>query len=132
LGIGSVDVRVKISSLKFRLLVGYPPFIVTQELDEESRIKETKVNILRKLIRFPNFLSDSVKELLGMILTRDFNHRAKLSEIKNHDWFRDVNWNVLNRNEKKMERDFESIKFEMFLMKCEKCDYLFDGITFSK
>lgn len=81
--------------LIFEMLVGNPPF--------ES---ETPYGIYKKVLAgdlsFPRLINDEAKNLLVQLLNpkpayRLGNLKNGVDDVKSHPWFKDVDWNVLER-----------------------------------
>lgn len=79
--------------LIYEMLVGYPPFI-----DESPfRIYE---KILLGRVEFPRFVDPVARDLIKRLLTADRtkrlgNMKNGAEDIKNHRWFRGVDWDAL-------------------------------------
>eukprot|EP01080_Neovahlkampfia_damariscottae_P000999 gene999-9905_t len=133
---GGYDKMVDIWSLGvliFELIVGYPPFVVRPgNLTEEVIIKETKINILRKSIQFPNYLSKEVTNLLNRILIRESKFRATLKEIKHHCWFTKFDLNDFQFKFEEVKIDSENFNFEGVLTTFQKTDIRIEGLSFWK
>ncbi|KAI9218287.1 kinase-like domain-containing protein [Blastocladiella britannica] len=79
--------------LIFEMLCGYPPFFD----DTAYGIYE---KILQGRIAFPAFVDPAAKDLIKRLLTADTsrrigNLRAGADDIKQHAWFRGVDWDVV-------------------------------------
>jgi serum/glucocorticoid-regulated kinase 2 len=74
--------------LLFEMLTGLPPFY-----DENTN--EMYRKILQDELRFPEDMSDSAISLLRGLLNRDPSMRFTSIDIKNHEFFRYVDWNKL-------------------------------------
>ena len=49
-----------------------------------------------------DYFSDELKDLLGQLLCRDPNKRIGVSdknELKNHEWFKDIDWDKLAKKQ---------------------------------
>ena len=76
------DNRVDIWSLGilcYEFIVGNPPF-------EAEDHKRTYERIKRIDLKFPDHLSEEVKDLVSRILTYDPKRRLSLEQIANHPW----------------------------------------------
>mmetsp|Transcript_10877 Transcript_10877/g.40562 ORF Transcript_10877/g.40562 Transcript_10877/m.40562 type:complete len:336 (-) Transcript_10877:193-1200(-) len=79
--------------LIYEMLVGYPPFFD----DSPFKIYE---KILTGRIEFPRFMDSAAKDIIRKLLTTDKmkrigNLKNGPDDIKNHPWFRGVNWEHL-------------------------------------
>lgn len=79
--------------LIYEMLVGYPPFF------DEYPMKIYE-KILAGRIQFPHFMDPSAKDLIKRLLTTDKmkrigNLKNGALDIKQHKWFRGVDWNEL-------------------------------------
>lgn len=67
--------------LCYEFICGYPPF----EADDQKKTYER----IRKIdLKFPEFLSVEVKDMIASILNYDPKKRPSLEQIENHVWFR--------------------------------------------
>ena len=78
-----------VGALMYECLVTVPPFFDP----DEDRLNE---NILGAPLKLPIFISDDCQNLLKSLLLRNAQKRlganSGFDEIKQHPWFRDVNW----------------------------------------
>lgn len=79
--------------LIYEMLVGYPPFF------DESPFKIYE-KILAGRIEFPRFMDPAAKDLIKKLLTQDKmkrigNLKNGAADVKQHKWFRGVDWNDL-------------------------------------
>jgi len=77
----------------FEMLAGYPPFFD----DNPVRIYE---KILCGDLTFPTFFESSAKDLIGRLLVIDRTKRLGnlkhgADGVKNHPWFKDVDWRMV-------------------------------------
>ena len=75
------------------MIVGYPPFFH----DTPFKIYE---KILQSKIEFPRFIDPSAKDIIKLLLKRDKMKRLGclkngVEDIKQHHWFKGVDWNVV-------------------------------------
>ena len=69
-------------------------------------------NIAKKKLLFPEFFSESIKDLLKKLLEKNPKKRIGIAEeIKNHKFFKDIEWNEL---------EFKRIKPPLDLVKIKK------------
>lgn len=83
----------------FEMLTGLPPFY---SADREELFN----NIKFKVLKYPYFLSSTVKSLLDGLLEKDPEKRlgsgpTGTKEIKDHPWFQNVNWEAYLKKEVK-------------------------------
>lgn len=77
------------------MLTGLPPFY-TRDRDKLFN------NIQYGELSFPEYLSSTVKDLLSGLFIKNPEMRlgsGSSQDIKNHPWFRDINWDLLLRKE---------------------------------
>jgi len=67
--------------LMYEFLVGTPPF-------EAKGHQETYRKIKNVDLKFPDYVSDSARDLISKLLVKDPASRFKLSDIENHPWIR--------------------------------------------
>ncbi|CAH1994566.1 unnamed protein product [Acanthoscelides obtectus] len=79
--------------LLFEMSAGYPPFTSSDPMKVYERIIACKYKCPGS---FSSELTDIIKNLLQLDLSRRFgNLRSGVQDIKNHRWFRDVEWLAL-------------------------------------
>ena len=84
-----------IGAILFELISGAPPFF---NQDENLMYK----NISENKLMFPEFFSQEIKDLLRKMLDKNPTKRIGIendkSDLKNHEFFRDINWDdILKR-----------------------------------
>lgn len=77
------------------MVIGYPPFY-----SENSKDTCKKIINYKKFLKFPSSVqvSQEVKDLMRGLIN-DVDKRLGYngaSEIKNHPWFKSINWNALH------------------------------------
>ena len=95
----------------FEMLVGIPPYF--------SNSKEQIFNNIEKSeLTLPNFISKKAQELIKALLVKNPDERLgskfDVEEIKNHSYFKDVDWNKVYNKEyipPPIVRDINKIKF---------------------
>ena len=81
-----------IGAILYEMICGTPPFY-------SSNFKSNIKNKENELI-FHDYFSDELKDLLSKLLNKDPNNRLGVSnkvELKNHPWFKDIDWDKLSR-----------------------------------
>jgi protein kinase A len=83
--------------LTYEMLAGYPPFY------DQNPMKLYE-NIMSGRVKYPSYFDPLSKDLLQKLLTSDLSKRygnlkAGSSDIFNHAWFSEVNWERLERRE---------------------------------
>ncbi|XP_066395524.1 serine/threonine-protein kinase AtPK2/AtPK19-like [Miscanthus floridulus] len=78
--------------LLFEMLTGKPPFVGNRDKVQQKIIKDK--------LKFPSFLSSEAHSLLKGLLHKEPNRRlgsgpGGSNEIKNHKWFKPMNWRKL-------------------------------------
>ena len=66
--------------LIYELCSGEPPFTAKTNPQVLHRIK------IFKMIKYPNYFSNEVKDLIGKLLRRSPKDRISIQEVKNHPW----------------------------------------------
>jgi len=75
--------------LIYEMFHGYPPF-------SDNNRKTLFNKILHKRVEFGNVnMSPEAKDLIQKLLNKNIDKRIKPSDIKNHPWFRDMNFEKL-------------------------------------
>jgi len=77
----------------YEILVGVTPFCCKS--NDENKIME---NILNKPVSFPVknvILSAEAKDLITKLLEKDPEMRLGAKEVKEHEWFSDIDWNLV-------------------------------------
>lgn len=84
-----------LGTLLYEMLTGLPPFYA-----QNVNVMYTK--ILSGELKFPSYISDNAKALLEGLLVRDPEKRLGTkggTEVKNHPWFGDIDWDKLVKKE---------------------------------
>eukprot|EP00421_Protoceratium_reticulatum_P017376 CAMPEP_0168380830 /NCGR_PEP_ID=MMETSP0228-20121227/12563_1 /TAXON_ID=133427 /ORGANISM="Protoceratium reticulatum, Strain CCCM 535 (=CCMP 1889)" /LENGTH=327 /DNA_ID=CAMNT_0008393909 /DNA_START=48 /DNA_END=1031 /DNA_ORIENTATION=+ len=89
--------------LIYEMIVGYPPFVDEDPMGIYQKILSGK-------IVFPKLFDKNAKGLVKKLLTADLgkrygNLKNGVDDIKQHKWFKDINWNDLLQ--KKIEAPFK-------------------------
>ena len=78
-----------LGALVYDMVTGSPPFCTNNR-------KKTIEKITKGQLRFPPYITDSLKDLLRKLLCRDVTKRlgskGGAAEIKAHPWFRKIDW----------------------------------------
>lgn len=77
-----------IGAILFELLCGMPPFY-------SDNIKELFRNIKRGMLQFPKIVKNDSQDIMRQLMNKDPNKRPKLSQVKSHVFFKDINWEEL-------------------------------------
>ncbi|KAL6657198.1 hypothetical protein ACP70R_004978 [Stipagrostis hirtigluma subsp. patula] len=82
--------------LLFEMLTGKPPFVGNRDKVQQKIVKEK--------LKLPSFLSSEAHSLLKGLLHKEANKRLGSGpnggdEIKNHKWFKPINWRKLEARE---------------------------------
>jgi len=86
-----------LGTLMYEMLTGLPPFY-------SQNINIMYQKILSGELRFPSYVSADAQSILEGLLTRDPEKRLgskdkEASDVKNHPFFKTLDWNKLNRKE---------------------------------
>ena len=98
-----------IGTVLYEMICGTPPFF-------SNNIKTLYKNITQSKLVFPDYFSGELKNLLKQLLCRDPLKRIGVidkSELKNHIWFKGINWEKLAKKEIKPPLDLIKIKKNM-------------------
>ncbi|KAL6896620.1 hypothetical protein ACP4OV_007192 [Aristida adscensionis] len=82
--------------LLFEMLTGKPPYVGNRDKVQQKIVKEK--------LKLPSFLSSEAHSLLKGLLHKEANKRlgsgpSGSDEIKNHKWFKPINWRKLEARE---------------------------------
>ena len=95
----------------FEMLVGIPPFFSNNQ-------EQIFNNINKAELILPNYISKNAKVLIKSLLIKNPDERLgskyDIEEIKNHEYFKDVNWDKVFKKEyipPPIVRDINKIKF---------------------
>ena len=77
-----------IGAILYELLSGMPPFY-------SDNIKELFRNIKRGMLQFPKIIKSEAQDLMRLLMNKDPKKRPKLSAVKTHVFFKDINWEDL-------------------------------------
>ena len=95
-----------IGAVLYEMICGTPPFF-------SNNIKILYKNITQSKLMLYDYFSDELKDLLRQLLCRDPYKRIGVSdknELKNHEWFKDMDWVKLGKKEIKPPLDLVQMK----------------------
>ena len=76
----------------YELLTGEPPYY-------SEDLKELYQNIKTGKLEFGKSMNSVLKDLLKSLLDRDPHHRPTLAQVKQHPFFRKINWSALSQHQ---------------------------------
>ena len=94
-GVGKSADIYGIGAVLYEMICGTPPFF-------SNNIKILYKNISQSKLMLHDYFSDELKDLLSQLLCRDPNKRIGVSdknELKNHEWFKDIDWDKLAKKQ---------------------------------
>ena len=98
-----------IGAILFELISGAPPFF---NQDENLMYK----NISENKLLFPEFFSEELKDLLKKMLNKNPKNRIGIendkSDLKNHEFFRDINWDDIMKKKVKPPVEMVDVREE--------------------
>ena len=98
-----------IGAILFELISGAPPFFSQDENLMYKNISENK-------LMFPEFFSEELKDLLKKMLHKDPKKRIGIendkSDLKNHEFFRDINWDDIMKKKIKPPVEMVDVREE--------------------
>ena len=98
-----------IGAILFELISGAPPFFSQDENLMYKNISENK-------LMFPEFFSEELKDLLKKMLNKNPNKRIGIendkSDLKNHEFFRDINWDDIMKKKIKPPVEMVDVREE--------------------
>lgn len=75
--------------MAYELLAGKTPFVAAVSSNEKAYNSQTCVNILKQELDYGRLdISDSGKEVIAMMLDKDFEKRPDVFELLGHSWFK--------------------------------------------
>lgn len=77
-----------IGAILYELLSGMPPFY-------SDNIKELFRNIKRGMLQFSKNIKNNAQDLMRQLMNKDPKKRPKLSVVKNHSFFKEIDWEEL-------------------------------------
>ena len=94
-GVGKSADIYGIGAVLYEMICGTPPFF-------SNNIKILYKNISQSKLMLHDYFSDELKDLLSQLLCRDPNKRIGVvdkNELKNHEWFKDIDWDKLAKKQ---------------------------------
>jgi len=82
----------QIGAVLYEFLVGFPPYYT-------ENIKELYNSIRSARLQVPNYISKPGKDLLNQLLNKRPEKRITIEKIKQHDFFKGIDWEKLKRKE---------------------------------
>ena len=86
-----------IGAILYELLTGLPPFY-------SDNIKELFRNIRNGMLQFPKTVRADAQDLMRKLMNKDPTKRPSISQVKHHLFFRDINWEDLEKKRIKAPR----------------------------
>ncbi|OMJ94947.1 hypothetical protein SteCoe_1807 [Stentor coeruleus] len=86
-----------IGAILYELLTGLPPFY-------SDNIKELFRNIKNGMLQFPKTVRPEAQDLMRKLMNKDPTKRPSISQVKHHVFFRDINWEDLEKKKMKPPR----------------------------
>jgi serine/threonine protein kinase len=81
----------------FEMLVGHPPYY-------SDNIKDLFRNIKRGMLQFPKNVKAEAQDLIRKLMEKDPRKRPTLSQVKQHMFFRSINWEELEARRERPPR----------------------------
>jgi protein-serine/threonine kinase len=86
-----------IGAILYELLTGLPPFY-------SDNIKELFRNIKNGMLQFPKTVKPEAQDLMRKLMHKDPTKRPSISQVKHHIFFKDINWEDLEKKRVKPPR----------------------------
>ena len=99
-----------IGAVLYEMLCGHSPFF-----GKDSRTMHT--NIASKKLIFPEFFSDSARDLIKKLMEKNPQKRIELDDIKKHKFFRGIEWEYFDSKNVKIPLDLIKIKQKYYAEK---------------
>ena len=108
-GVGKSADIYGIGAVLYEMICGSPPFF-------SNNIKILYKNISQSKLMLHDYFSDELKDLLSQLLCKDPQKRIGVldkSELKNHEWFKGIDWEKLAKKEIEPPLNLVEIKKEL-------------------
>ena len=105
-GVGKSADIYGIGAVLYEMICGTPPFF-------SNNIKILYRNISQSKLMLHDYFSDELKDLLTQLLCRDPQKRIGVldkNELKNHEWFKDIDWDKLAKKQIEPPLDLVEMK----------------------
>lgn len=79
-----------VGAILYEMLSGAPPYY-------SDNIKELFRNIKRGMLQFSKIIKTDAQDLMKQLMNKDPKKRPKLTTVKNHSFFKDINWEELEK-----------------------------------
>ena len=93
-GVGKPGDIYQMGAVLYEMLVGTPPFYT-------ENIQKLYKNIQKEKLQLPPVLSPDACDLLTRMLHKKPNHRITIVQMRQHSFFKDIDWQKLARKELK-------------------------------
>ena len=98
-----------IGAVLYEMICGSPPFF-------SNNIRTLYKNICRSKLMLHDYFSEELKDLLTQLLCKDPHKRIGVldkSELKNHEWFKGIDWDKLEKKEVQPPLNLLNIKRDL-------------------
>ena len=134
-GVGKSADIYGIGAVLYEMICGTPPFY-------SNNIKILYKNISKSKLMLHDYFSDELKDLLTQLLCRDPFKRIGVldkNDLKNHEWFKDIDWEKLGKKEINPPLDLVQMKKKLdsqinldFKIDLEDKDYTNDNKKYNR
>ena len=108
-GVGKSADIYGIGAVLYEMICGSPPFF-------SNNINILYKNISQSKLMLHDYFSEELKDLLSQLLCKDPNKRIGVidkNDLKNHEWFKKIDWDKLSKKEVKPPLDLVQIKLKV-------------------
>ena len=108
-GVGKSADLYGIGAVLYEMMCGTPPFF-------SNNINLLYKNISQSKLMLHEYFSDELKDLLSQLLCRDPYKRIGVydkNELKNHEWFKDIDWDKLAKKQINPPLDLVQLKSKL-------------------
>ena len=108
-GVGKSADIYGIGAVLYEMICGSPPFF-------SNNINILYKNISQSKLMLHDYFSEELKDLLSQLLCKDPNKRIGVidkNDLKNHEWFKTIDWDKLSKKEVKPPLDLVQIKLKV-------------------